>query len=122
MPDQVSYFRLIQHQDLFKNDNPALYYSIQKLLGQGGYGKIYLVTIKGESPAIEYALKFVNRPMDNPKQQDSMRNEIALMAICNHPNIIKYYDGYFFKERFWIFLEYMDAGSITEMLEEGLHT
>lgn len=59
--------------------------------------------------------------MDNPKQQDQMRNEIALMAICNHPNVIKYYEGYFFKDRFWIFLELMDAGSLTEMLEAGLH-
>ena len=51
-----------------------------------------------------------------------MSNEIALMAICNHPNIIKYYEGYYFKERFWIFLEYMEAGCLTEMLDAGLHT
>jgi hypothetical protein len=37
------------------------------MIGQGGYGKIYLVTRKGEEPVREYALKFVNRSMDNPK-------------------------------------------------------
>lgn len=51
-----------------------------------------------------------------------MRNEIALMAICKHENIIEYKEGYFFKDRFWIFLEYMDAGCLTEMLEAGLYT
>jgi serine/threonine protein kinase len=51
-----------------------------------------------------------------------MRNEIAMMAICNHENIIRYYDSFYFNDRYWIFLEYMDAGCLTEMLDEGLHT
>lgn len=122
MPSRLDYLRLIQHQNLFKLDNPALYYSIDKLIGQGGYGKIYLVHNKEDVEVKQqYALKFVNRPMETPKQQETMRNEIALMAICNHENIIKYYEGYYYKERFWIFLEYMDAGCLTEMLEAGLH-
>ena len=91
------------------------------MIGQGGYGKIYLVTRKGEEPVREYALKFVNRSMDNPKQQESMRNEIAMMAICNHDNIIKYFETYYYNDRFWIFLEYMDAGSLTEMLEAEVY-
>ena len=91
------------------------------MIGQGGYGKIYLVTRKGEEPVREYALKFVNKPMDTQKQQDSMRNEIAMMAICNQENIIKYFETYFFNDRFWIFLEYMDAGCLTEMLEGGVY-
>ena len=98
-----------------------MYYNIEKLIGSGGYGKIYLVKKKGEDPTLEYALKFVNRPMDTPKQQESLRNEIALMAICNHENIIKYYEGFYFKDRFWIFLELMDAGCLTELLEAGLY-
>lgn len=76
-----------------------------------------MVTKKGEDPRVEYALKFVNQPMNNIKKQEQMRNEIALMAICNHPNICKYFEGYYFGERFWIFLEYMDAGCLTDLLE-----
>ncbi len=44
-----------------------------------------------------------------------------MMAICNHENIIKYYETYYYNDRFWIFLEYMDAGSLTEMLEGGVY-
>jgi protein-serine/threonine kinase len=50
-----------------------------------------------------------------------MRNEIAMMAICNHDNIIKYFETYYFNDRFWIFLEYMDAGCLTELLDAGLY-
>jgi protein-serine/threonine kinase len=59
--------------------------------------------------------------MDNPKHAESMRNEIALMAICNNENIIRYYEGYYFKDRLWIFLEYMDGGCLTELLENELY-
>ena len=37
-------------------------------------------------------------------------------------NVIKYYDSFFFNDRFWIFLEYMDGGCLTEMLDAELHT
>ena len=53
--------------------------------------------------------------------QESIRNEIALMSICNHENIVKYHDGYYFKDRFWIFIEYMDAGCLTDILEAGYY-
>jgi serine/threonine protein kinase len=43
------------------------------------------------------------------------------MSICNHENIIKYYDGYLFKEKFWLFLEYMDAGCLTNVIEAGFY-
>lgn len=92
------------------------------MIGQGGFGKIYLVTKKNEEPVKEYALKYVNRPMETLKQQESMRNEIAMMALCNHENIIRYFDSFYFNDRFWIFLEYMDAGCLTEMLDAELHT
>lgn len=70
LPGKLDYMRLIQHQNLFKVENPALIYSIDRLIGQGGYGKIYLVRKKDEVPQVEYALKFVNKPMDTPKQQE----------------------------------------------------
>lgn len=50
-----------------------------------------------------------------------MRNEIALMVKCQHENIIKYEEGYLYDDRLWIFLEYMDAGCLTELLEAGLY-
>jgi hypothetical protein len=33
MPGRSDYMRLITHQDLIKQDNPAIHYSIEKLIG-----------------------------------------------------------------------------------------
>lgn len=43
------------------------------------------------------------------------------MSICDCPNIVNFQDGYLFKERFWIFMEYMDAGCLTDILEAGYY-
>jgi serine/threonine protein kinase len=41
------------------------------------------------------------------------------MSICDSDYIVRYHDGYYFKERYWIFIEYMDAGCLTDILEAG---
>ena len=43
------------------------------------------------------------------------------MSICKAPNIVEYLDGYLFKDRFWIFMEYMDAGCLTDVIEAGYY-
>jgi hypothetical protein len=43
------------------------------------------------------------------------------MSICNHENIVKYHDGYYFMDRFWIFIEYLDAVCLTDILEAGFY-
>jgi hypothetical protein len=46
LPAHLDYRKLIEDSNLFKCDNPALYYDIVKQVGTGGYGKIYLVQKK----------------------------------------------------------------------------
>jgi hypothetical protein len=43
LPANIDYRKLVEDSNLFKIDNPALYYDIVKQIGTGGYGKIYLV-------------------------------------------------------------------------------
>mmetsp|Transcript_23418 Transcript_23418/g.23051 ORF Transcript_23418/g.23051 Transcript_23418/m.23051 type:complete len:98 (-) Transcript_23418:485-778(-) len=43
------------------------------------------------------------------------------MSLCDNPNIIKYFDGYLFKDKFWIFIEYMDGGCLTNVIEDGFY-
>ena len=88
-----------------------------KQIGSGGYGKIYLCQRKDDEKY--FALKFIVK--HRGQGQESIRNEIALMSICDHQNIVKYIDGYLFREKFWLFLEYMDAGCLTNLIEDGFY-
>jgi hypothetical protein len=41
LPANLDYRKLIEDSNLFKTENPAIYYDIVKQIGSGGYGKIY---------------------------------------------------------------------------------
>jgi len=41
------------------------------------------------------------------------------MSTCDNENIVKFYDGYFYMDRYWMFLEFMDAGCLTNIIEKN---
>ncbi len=54
-----------------------------------------------------------------PKEKQIIRNEVGLMNICKeNENILRCYECFDFKQRLWIFLEYMNAGCLTSLVEE----
>ena len=59
--------------------------------------------------------------MQPKSKQDynNIKNEVGIMMMCQDENsIIKCIDAFDFKERLWVFLELMDVGALTDMLEE----
>ena len=87
-------------------------FKIEKILGKGSFGNVYLVTRKKDKKI--YALKTVILEKLNKKEQDNSVNEVRILASINHPNVIGY------KEAFWddktnslnIVMEYADDGDL----------
>ena len=98
-------------------------FKIEKILGKGSFGSVYLVTRKADKKI--YALKTVILEKLNKKEQENSVNEVRILASVNHPNVIGY------KEAFWnekesslnIVMEYADDGDlqtkIQKMKKEG---
>ena len=98
-------------------------FKIEKVLGKGSFGSVYLVR-RIEDNKI-YALKSVILEKLNKKEQQNSVNEVRILASVNHPNVIGY------KEAFWddsqntlnIVMEYADDGDlqtkIGKMRKEG---
>ena len=96
---------------------------IQKTLGRGSFGSVYLVLRKKDQKI--YALKTVIFENLNKRDQENSLNEVRILASINHPNVIGY------KEAFWdeqgsslnIVMEYADDGDleskIVQMRKEG---
>ena len=96
---------------------------IEKVLGKGSFGSVYLVRRKEDNKI--YALKSVILEKLNKKEQRNSVNEVRILASVNHPNVIGY------KEAFWddnaktlnIVMEYADDGDlqtkIGRMRKEG---
>lgn len=129
------------NEDLkIKECSPQEYYHILKQIGSGGYGRIYLVKrkkfddqgneikedlnditdeqIRELDPQDLLALKYVFDCKGEEKLK-SIRNEIAMMLRCSEEaSIVRYEEAYIYKDKYWIFLEYMDCGCLTEIIDD----
>ena len=93
-------------------------YELDKFLGKGAFGEVYLTTKKGEDK--KFATKKLDRA-EMEKEEDAMkylRNEIVILQYLEHPNIVKFEEVKKTKKHFYIITEYCNGGDLTGALEK----
>jgi len=50
-------------------------------------------------------------------KKDVITNEIMIMKDSHHPNIVNYIDSYLVDGTLWVVMEFIDGGSLTEVIE-----
>ncbi|WP_256204707.1 serine/threonine-protein kinase [Cylindrospermopsis raciborskii] len=95
-------------------------FSIQEVLGTGGFGITYKV--KDKKGQI-YALKTLNATMQNrddfQEQQVKFINEALTLKGFSHPHIVKVYEIIQEKELFGVLMEYIDGISVSKYIENN---
>jgi NIMA (never in mitosis gene a)-related kinase len=72
---------------------------IEGKLGSGSFGTVFKVTRKADGQ--QYALKEIDlRCMSEQEQEDCIK-ECSVLASLDSPHIIKFYDSFLQKVRFW---------------------
>lgn len=61
------------------------------------------------------ALKKVNIPKAGEEIYD-IQDEVAFQIGLHFPTFCQYYESYLMGEEFWIFLEYVGGGTLTELV------
>ena len=92
-------------------------YHLQKiaLLGAGSSGEVYLV--QDTVTKKKLALKTVKYTEDE-KTKNQLETEVKLSTLLKHENIIRIYATYFLKGRINFVMEYMDKGTIADILKK----
>ena len=88
-------------------------------LGKGSFGKVYKVS--SVSTRILYAMKILSKDQLNTlKMVSQLKNEIALLARCNHPNIIRLHTAFEDKDSIYLVMELATGGTLFhELKREG---
>ena len=91
--------------------------TLVKLLGKGSFGEVYLSKIKGKSQ--NFATKKIEREIaDRPDFKKYLENEINLLKNFNHPNIIKLEGIKTSTNNYYIIMEYINGGPLSDCLKK----
>ena len=60
--------------------------------------------------------------LDKPTKRDLFINEILVLRTLRHANIVDYIDSFLYKNELWVVMEYMEGGSLTDVVTANLMT
>ncbi|XP_071825732.1 uncharacterized protein [Apostichopus japonicus] len=113
----------------------GLYFSVEKLkswsprpqslagferirtVGKGAYGAAVLYRKKDDDSLV--ILKEINMHDLNANERQMALNEIRVLSMLDHPNIISYYDSFEEDGTLMIEMEYADGGTLAEYLSSS---
>ncbi|KAI9299170.1 hypothetical protein K502DRAFT_333969 [Neoconidiobolus thromboides FSU 785] len=101
------------------SNNLSIRWQQGKFLGAGTFGTVYLAINldSGDLMAVK-EFRFPD-PSQLLSLYKSINEEMSVMKMLHHPNIINYYGIEVHRDRVFIFMEYCQNGSLGNLLEHG---
>lgn len=86
-------------------------YEILETIGKGGYGEVK--KIRHKELDVVRALKILKKSnYPNASELAQLRNEINVMKMVDHPNIVKLFEFYEDDKNFFIVTEFVEGGPL----------
>ena len=98
--------------------DPSQTYKSLKKIGQGASGGVYTAQHVQTNEFV--AIKQMN--LEQQPKKDLIINEILVMKDSRHKNIVNYIDSFLWKGDLWVIMEYMEGGSLTDVVTTNLMT
>ena len=117
------YLKLSESVELGLEPEPYISdFIIQKELGRGSFGKVFLATHKNTK--VNYALKVINKNNKHNDEKPYIEREIEIMYTLNHPNCIRLFGNFEDDSFFYFIMEYAPKGNLYNLIKanrnEGL--
>ena len=91
--------------------------TLLNVLGKGSFGTVYLSKKDGKN--CYFATKQIDRTMaDKPNFQKYFRNELNILRSLKHINIVHLEDVKFDNKYYYIVMEYINGGSLSDCLQK----
>ncbi|KAI9320937.1 serine/threonine kinase [Dichotomocladium elegans] len=106
-------------RELCKLADPTKTYVDMVKIGQGASGGVFTAHQSGKKDN-PVAIKQMN--LDQQPKKELIMNEIMVMKHSQHPNIVNFIDSYLWKGDLWVVMEYMEGGSLTDVVTCNMMT
>ena len=91
-------------------------YSLDKVLGKGAFGEVFLTSKKGTKQL--FATKKIERELVEKDNTMKYLREITILRELDHPNIVKFVEIKKTKNHYYIIMEYCNGGDLEKTLEK----
>ena len=89
-------------------------YKVIKKLGEGAFGSVELI----EKDHKYYALKSISLDKFNKNDVDQYQKEAKILSILDSKYIVKYYDSYIKKNKYYILMEYGGSSNLKKYIKQ----
>ncbi|KAK2461684.1 hypothetical protein APHAL10511_006147 [Amanita phalloides] len=90
-----------------------------RFIGAGAFGSVYLaVNLDSGNLMAVKEIKF-QELTGMPNLYAQIKDELSVMEMLHHPNVVEYYGIEVHRDRVYIFEEYCQGGSLAQLLEHG---
>lgn len=98
--------------------DPLKLYKSYSKIGQGASGGVFMAYEVGTNRCV--AIKQMN--LEQQPKKDLIINEILVMKDSKHKNIVNFIDSYLRQGELWVVMEYMEGGSLTDVVTFNIMT
>ncbi|KAI6005121.1 hypothetical protein F5J12DRAFT_834848 [Pisolithus orientalis] len=101
------------------SSNISIRWQQRRFIGAGAFGSVYLaVNLDSGSLMAVKEIKF-QELTGLPNLYSQIRDELSIMEVLHHPNVVEYYGIEVHRDKVYIFEEYCQGGSLAALLEHG---
>jgi len=99
--------------------NVTLRWQQGQFVGGGTFGSVYVAVNLDSSQLMAVKEIRLQDPQLIPTIVSQIRDEMTVLQILDHPNVVSYYGIEVHRDKVYIFMEYCAGGSLANLLEHG---
>ncbi|XP_077379744.1 STE20-like serine/threonine-protein kinase [Festucalex cinctus] len=103
-----------QYEHVRRDENPEEIWTIIGELGDGAFGKVFKA--QNKQTGVLAAAKVIDTKTE--EELEDYMVEIDILASCDHQNIVKLLDAFYFEGRLWILIEFCAGGAVDAVMLE----
>ncbi|KPI89320.1 putative protein kinase [Leptomonas seymouri] len=98
-----------------RGEDPSERFEIMESVGVGNFG----VVLKARDRVTEDIVAIKQVPLDDTDKEelDSIVNEVRILQMCDHPNVVRFFGTYQSLGVLWIVMEYCEGGSVDNVYD-----
>uniref|UniRef100_A0A7N8XNF0 non-specific serine/threonine protein kinase n=1 Tax=Mastacembelus armatus TaxID=205130 RepID=A0A7N8XNF0_9TELE len=103
-----------QYENVRRDENPEEIWEIIGELGDGAFGKVFKA--QNKQTGVLAAAKVIDTKTE--EELEDYMVEIDILASCDHQNIVKLLDAFYYESKLWILIEFCAGGAVDAVMLE----